>query len=194
MKNIKKIIVGVLSAIFLLACCGCREKVDKYGFLSEKALLENEIPDLPELPHGKEENTYTISRYFFCTLSYEEFQAYVEEVFEYLVSLDFEYFGHQKNIDGIGSSDTFIAGEKLSDFYLDNQKYGYQIYQFIWADEIWINDNTKSKSLYQRKGLEISYYYEAQTWEVDKTDKIFQTFNVLIRLNEVPSVLIVEDL
>ena len=149
-----------MSAFFLLPCYGCREKVDKYGFLSEEALLENEIPDLPELPHGKEENTYTASRTFYCTLSYEEFQAYVEEVYEYLLSLDFKYLGYKGKMLGIGDFE-FFEGETLSDFYLEDDTV--TEVSFIWANEL--NEANNAYLSPDWHSLELFYYYETQIFE-----------------------------
>lgn len=185
--NKKTTLILLLSGILLLSACGA--KVDRYGFFSESVLSENGISDLPQLPYGKENNTYTASHSFYCTLSYEEFQNYAEDIFEYLIDMDFEYFGYEdkESFNNIGTSANFIRGEKLSDFYFDNQTYEYQTYQFIWADEIYVNDDTKS--LYQRKSLEILYYYESQEKEVDK--EIF-TYNVKVQLNGARLLYVVE--
>ena len=159
-------------------------------FFSKRVLTENGISDLPQLPYGKENNTYTASHSFYCTLSYEEFQNYAEDVFEYLIDLDFEYFGHEdeESLNSIGASANFIKGEKLSDFYFDNQTYGYRMYQFIWADELYVSDN--NKSLHQRKSLEILYYYEIQNKEVDK---VLFAYNVKIQLNGARLLYVVEE-
>ena len=158
-----------MSTIFLLPCYGCREKVDKYGFLSEEALLENEIPDLPELPHGKDKSTRAalpkallLGEYglFYCTLSYEEFQTYVEEVYEYLLSLNFKYLGYEGKMLGIGDFE-FFEGEMLSDFYVEDDTV--TKVSFIWANEL--NEANNAYLSPDWHSLELFYYYETQIFE-----------------------------
>ena len=163
----KKLAIFLL--IVVLSFSACRSNAYKYDFLPEEALVKNGIPDLPQLPHGKEENTraelpkaFVYGRYgmFYCTLSYEEFQAYTEEVYEYLRSLNFKYLGYVGEMLGIGNFE-FFEGETLSDFYSEDDVQTKVM--FVWADGLY--ESAGHNWLSDWHSLELFYTYEPKTFD-----------------------------
>ena len=103
MKRLKTLLLGGLA--FLVAFCAgfgfvganCENsKVDQYGFLSQEILTQKRIPNFPQLPHG--EYTRTTDVRFYATITYDEFESYVEQVYDYLSSCEFKLWNERKMV------------------------------------------------------------------------------------------------
>ncbi|MBQ8658201.1 MAG: hypothetical protein IJ506_03620 [Clostridia bacterium] len=137
MKKIRRLLLGCLA--FLVAFCSgfgfvgakCESfKADQYGFLSQEVLTQKRIPDFPQLPHG--EHTRTSDVRFYATITYGEFEAYVEEVYDYLSSCEFNYLCYGTNGRWSG---LVKIGKEWKDFIFLEEN-GETTATFIWTDTI----------------------------------------------------------
>ena len=135
MKTMKKIITVILSAILTLSCglflgvsCEKLRVENEYGFFSEEALKRRGISDIPQFSCGK--HTRTTSRDFAANTTYEEYEAYVEAVYNYFLEKDVKYCGvsenNKKEIYPIEDyKETFGIKEKSNRWYVE----------FVWANK-----------------------------------------------------------
>lgn len=133
-KTLKKLAIFltiIIGSLCLLG--GCR--LYKGNFFDRKHLEQNFIPDLPK-PQGKLKNDKGDS--IECEMSEEAFNAYVNEVYDYLVSCNFYKFGTSYYNRG-GFSNQTIECFELEDF---KSEYGSEengdkrtTYMFVWKNE-----------------------------------------------------------
>ena len=137
MKRLKTLLLGGLA--FLVAFCAgfgfvganCENsKVDQYGFLSQEILTQKRIPNFPQLPHG--EYTRTTDVRFYATITYDEFESYVEQVYDYLSSCEFNYLCYGTNGRWSG---LVKIGKECKDFMFLEEN-GETTATFIWTDTI----------------------------------------------------------
>ncbi len=181
MKRMKTLLLGWLA--FLVAFCvgfgfvGCDgETVDEHSFLSAKELEKVLIPNLPKLPYG--ENTRTTYNQFFCNLTYEEYQQYVEQVYEYLSSCNFNYFGTEGRSTGWHTRQ-LEQSQEISDFYERWDSNQCMQASFVWGNKIETYKNGDGAEYKLAPGyyLEIFYYDFPQ-----KRDR-FSNFNYNVQID-----------
>ena len=86
----KKAIFFILAAALLLGLSGCGENYQEDVWYSAKKLSECLVPDLPQIgPTLLNHSDWKI----FDLLTDDEFDAYVQSVYDYLKAQDFEYLG-----------------------------------------------------------------------------------------------------
>ena len=144
MKNNKTKKIGLLLAtIFVLTTlcvllCGCYHG----RFFDKDHLEEHLVRDLPK-PYRfmwKHRGTQLTVR-----MTENKFQQYVEEVYEYLLSCNFQRFGTRGEvISGLIGMQYAVRldTENLSDFLCENTS-DYKEYIYIWADETSERDGHK---------------------------------------------------
>lgn len=162
MKKILLIIALVMIAIIPCSLCACTNDSGKY-FFSKSVLEDNLVPDLPKIACEKAEKEYS-KVYRFKTME-ENFNNYVSSVYEYLCSLNFEYFGYrgEELSSFFGGSPTyeFFIGSELSDFKYTENRHGSKLencYVFVWANDI----DTDTNNLRSKHYLELSYYSDRE--------------------------------
>ena len=110
MKRIKKLAIIMLTIIISMFSAGCslfRDPFQQYKFFTKEDLERFWVPDLPQLPYGKNtryEDLY-MNLSFYCTLTEDDFFEYAESVYNYLKD-NFKYVGYG---DGEASTYTFIS-------------------------------------------------------------------------------------
>lgn len=135
----KKILASLfLSVVFMCGLCACSINS---AFFSKKILKENLVPDLPEITFSKAKKED--NKYYYYKATEEDFNLYVKDVYGYLKSLDFKYFGTRgeelSNFFGGAPTYAFIDGSELSDFKYTVDRDGNKLencYVFVWANEI----------------------------------------------------------
>ncbi len=160
----KKILIGLLIAVISLSTlCACS---NDGAFFSKKILQDNLVPDLPQITYSEAKKEY--DNFYRYKTTQEEFNAYVTEVYEYLKSLDFVYFGTRgeelSNFFGGAPTYAFEEASELSDFKYTTDRYGKELencYVFVWANEI-LSDKPNLRSYH----FELSYYSSDNEYNV----------------------------
>ncbi len=125
MKKIFACILLFSLLSLLLSSCGYKQN----KWLSEEKLSKCLIPDFPEI-----QDNYLIkgNNDIYVNFSEEEYKSYVNEVYEYLKSKNFEYLGTRGEINsslsGAFTSYYFQPAETLEDFFVDGA------YRFVYSD------------------------------------------------------------
>ena len=150
MKRFAVIFLSLFLCLFCLV--GCGDRTDRYGFYAQSTLNRNLIPNLPKVrSDGK---TSLNEGVFTFTTTQEEFDEYLNSVYDYLVSCSFEYFGYPTEVLGTffgGAPEcAFAYGSELSDFKMDEsffqslgQSAASMDYFFVWGNN-GINESTGS--------------------------------------------------
>lgn len=141
----KSVIAILLSGVLccsLVSFAGCKVgKPDKNGFFSQRTLDRNLIPDLPKIKKPIEETNFKNGTFSYNTTE-SEYRNYVGQVFEYLSSCGFTYFGTAKeeisNFFGGAQRYSFEAGTELNDFgqYCEELFGDSTDYFFVWGNEL----------------------------------------------------------
>lgn len=176
----KRILPVLLCAVFCMFCLvGCGEKTDKYGFYAQSTLNKNFIPDLPK---RKSDNKQSVKdgRFQF-TATQEEFNEYLNAVYEYLVSCSFDYFGYPTKVLG-----TFFGGAPKCSFAYGNELHDFQTdiaistssgdlseqaaigthYFFVWGNEGVKEQSDGSRQIVNAKYLQIGCRTDGQGEQV----------------------------
>ena len=168
----KKIIISILIVVACVCClCSCSRSRNKdKDYFSQSVLQKALVPDLPKISYTKSEKLY--SKMYKFQSTEEDFNSYVAEVYTYLTSLEFEYFGYRgeelNSLFGASPTYAFYESTELSDFKYTVDRAGNELencYVFVWANDIYENNNLKDKYY-----LELNYYSD-------------RDFNVCIDLN-----------
>ena len=150
-----------LIVIALLSCslgaCKLLKKPNE-TFFSQSVLTKCGIPDLPQINYEKAAKKY--NKLYRYQTTEEDFNEYVATVYEYLRSLNFNYFGYRgKEIESLFGAlpiYEFFIGTKLSDFKYTEDRFGNPLknrYVFVWADEV-----DESNMLCSMHYFELEYY------------------------------------
>ena len=172
----KKLLSLCLTAVLCLCClasCGSAHKENKW--FSEEKLTQCLVGDLPTITkdyikHNDED--------IYVSFTSKERDAYVSEVFEYLKSQNFKYFGTRGEQKGTlaGSLTTyyFEPATELSEFNVDSA------YRFVYSDGTLDEDGKLIFCI-------ISIYdYETKTLEYGTKDFSYNTLITLDYKSEAP--------
>ena len=126
----KKLLTSVLTVILCLCClASCSSAHKENTWFSEKKLTDCLVGDLPTI-----EKDYVNSggEDIYVSFTAGEREAYVAEVFEYLKSQNFKYFGTRGEqvgtLAGTFTTYYFKPATELSEFYVDGS------YKFVYSD------------------------------------------------------------
>lgn len=166
MKKFLLIISLIMTAIISCTLCACD---NGKHFFSSAVLKDNLVPDLPRIKCEKAERKYSKVYYFKTTE--EAFNNYVVNVYDYLSSLNFEYFGYRgkeiSNFFGGAPEYEFYIGSELSDFKYTEDRSGHKLencYVFVWANEI--RTEAPYKNVLKDHYLEICYFSDDREFNV----------------------------
>lgn len=166
----KKLLVLCLTAVVCLCCLSsCSSAHKENTWFSEERLTECYVGDLPAVTKDyvkhNDENIYV-------SFTTEERESYVNEIYEYLKSQSFEYFGTRGNQDstlaGTFTTYYFEPASELSEFYVDGE------YTFVYSDGTLDEYNNPIFCI-----ISIYSYNEAKTLEYGTKDF---TYNTVITL------------
>ena len=160
----------MLLCSFLCLCClaGCGGGTDKYGFYSQRTLKKNLIPDLPKIQTGRMGDA---NRFYFRSTQ-EEFDEYLQSVYEYLAGCSFEYFGYPTEVFSTffgGAPRCYFAfGTELSDFQTnidiplaESNDIAGKHYFFVWGNQGVDEEADGGRQIVNAKYLKIGcYFYE----------------------------------
>ena len=171
MKQIKKISIILLMITVSVFSAGCQ----KYTLMSPKALELSGIPDLPKLDYN--EYTRSSQHTFYATLTYEQFESYVIEVYTYL-STKFSYVGIEEKMLDLCSY-LFKQGNAYKDF-IYTEKDGCIKARFIYANELGVAGNNYyfPNALKNWNNVVISFYDDLQ--EKSESELSAYKFNTAI--------------
>ena len=162
----KRFSVLLLCSFLCLFCfAGCGEGTDKYGFYSQRTLEKNLIPDLPKIQTG---HMGDAQRFYFYPTG-EEFEEYLQSVYDYLVGCSFEYFGYPTEVIttffGGAPKCYFASGTELSDFQSNiafyqssNKTPDGAHYFFVWGNQGINEDSDGDVQIVNARYLQIGYY------------------------------------
>lgn len=126
----KKLLALCLAAVLCLCClASCSSAHKENTWFSEEKLTECLVSDLPAITKDyvnyNDEDIYVS----FTTVEYE---SYITEIYEYLKSQSFEYWGTQgaqsSTLAGTFTTYYFEHATELSEFYVDGA------YRFVYSD------------------------------------------------------------
>ncbi len=128
-KIMKTYVVLLLTVCMVFVCLtSCGNSYEENEWYSEDTLEECIVPDLPEPSKTYLKKGASV----FVSFSDTEYTAYVGEVYEYLKSLNFKYFGTRgemfNTLAGIGTTYYFKPANALSEFHVDGT------YYFVFSD------------------------------------------------------------
>ena len=173
MKKLFTLCFAVVLCLCCLASCGSAHKENKW--FSEEKLTECLVGDLPIITkdyvkHNDED--------IYVSFTSKEREAYVVEVFEYLKSQNFKYFGTRGEQKGTlaGSLTTyyFEPATELSEFNVDSA------YRFVYSDGTLDEDG---KLIFRIISI---YDYETKTLEYGTRDFSYNTLITLDYKSEAP--------
>ena len=132
MKKLFLLLLFMVLAVVCLSSCGFKQN----EWPSDKVLSERLIPDFPELS-----GNYIVEGNFvvegdmkiYVNFTEDEYESYVNEVYEYLKSKNFTYLGTRgdfcNSLSGAFASYYFKEAYELSEFYSDGA------YRFVYSNE-----------------------------------------------------------
>lgn len=125
----KLLLVSItLMCLFTFVSCGVLYKENVW--FSDSTLKECIVPELPSLDNKKYVNKNDEDIY--VSLQNKEYDAYINEIFEYLSAQDYKYFGtqgEQKNtLAGAFTTYYFKPAAELSEFMIGDS------YKFVFSD------------------------------------------------------------
>lgn len=168
MKKLLLIVSLITIAIISCSLCACNKDNDK-NFFSKSVLADNLVPDLPRIKCEKAEKEY--SKVYRFKTTEEAFNDYVVNVYDYLSSLNFEYFGYRgkeiSNFFGGAPEYEFYFGSELSEFKYTEDRSGHKLencYVFVWANEI--RTEAPNKNVLKDHYLEICYFSDGRELNV----------------------------
>lgn len=186
----KSITIVLILAMCVLATLftGCdlfETKTDEYGFFADEEL--GSIADMPKIRSDKP--TKVENGTFYYTTTQEEFDSYVNSLYEYFVSKEYKYLGTPVKI----IDDTFFGasprceielGENLDDFLSYDLKFyvkgerSTNSYFFVLGHELAESDDSAPDGYTQVKGRYIRLAYLSYT----SKDEDGFTYNAYIKL------------
>ncbi len=140
MKKLLLVCVIIL-AMGLLALCFWQQNIDtaKYEFFPEEQREKCLVPELPVLPSGEYISRLSGSSEFYFYSTEEGFAEYLEDLYSYLSSCGFEYFGYRGDKIGALTSFEFFESDELFDHRVFEDTSGEKKengYIFIWSNGI----------------------------------------------------------
>ena len=172
----KKILFGLLATCLCLCClASCSSAHKENTWLSEEKLTECLVGDLPivakDYVNHNDEDIYV-------SFTSKECESYVADVFEYLKSQNFEYFGtrgEQKDtLAGALTTYYFEPATELSEFYVDGA------YRFVYSDGT-LDENGETIFC-----IILIYDYETKNLEYGTKDFSYNTVIKLRYKSEAP--------
>ena len=140
-KKITLIWVSILSFVIIVALLVAGTVLpDRLTYFSKSVLEDHLVPQLPRISGKNREKQY--GKILRLETSEENFEKYVNEVYEYLLSCNFAYLGYRGDVLStfFGGMPTyeFCVGKELSDYRYDFSSMGLRSegYVFVWADEL----------------------------------------------------------
>ena len=173
MKKLLALCLTIVLCLCCLASCGSAHKENKW--FSEEKLTQCLVGDLPTITkdyvnHNDED--------IYVSFTSKEREAYVVEVFEYLKSQNFKYFGTRGEqvgtLAGTLTTYYFEPATELSEFNVDSA------YRFVYSDGTFDEDGKLIFCI-------ISIYdYETKTLEYGTKDFSYNTLITLDYKSEAP--------
>lgn len=125
----KKLSLLLAILLLLLSLAGCSSQYEQNVWYTEEKLAECLVPDLPKMEASFLSRS---DQYIYTSLAKEEFEAYVQSVYDYLKTQDFAYLGTQGHVKaslaGFLTSYYFQPAETLEQHYKNGD------YYFIYSD------------------------------------------------------------
>lgn len=173
MKKMLSIILGIAILLSMLYFSACRKQTDK--FFSGDALKDCQISDLPKPVSATDLYAPSTSSLYFNTTP-EGFEKNAEQIYEYLISKNFKYFGYRgaelSSFFGGAPEYEFFTSTQQSDhrYLVDRNGNPYEnCYVFVWANEL-----SESNGLLSEGVIELIY---------DSSDEEYNT-HLIIRYNK----------
>ena len=125
----KKTPIFILLMLCIIILSGCTTHYDENMWFSEETLAEALVPDLPKIETSFLNDN---NRHIYTSLKKEEFDTYVQSIYDYLKAQNFAYLGTQGHIKaslaGFLTSYYFQPAENLEQHYKNGN------YYFIYSD------------------------------------------------------------
>ena len=159
----------ILLSLLALLLCSCSYKQNEW--YTDETLSKCLLPDFSE----PTENYVKQGDNIYLNFSEEEFEKYLNGVYEYLKSKDFEYLGTRgefhNSLSGAFASYYFKEADELSEFYVDGD------YRFVYSKEGKVDENRDPIFCI----LKISHFESVEILEINNGRNNFK-YNTVIRL------------
>ena len=175
MKKIASLCLTIVLILTFTTSCSNRAN----RFYNGKVLKEFQITDFPK-PQGAEYVFASDSKLYFNTTA-EGFEDYAEQIYSYLVSKDFKYFGYRGEVlstffGGAPEYEFYISSEFSEHQYLvDKQKNEYgNYYIFVFSNEL-----SEDNGLLNKCEINLRYHPDDATYNYNSSVSILYVGNTI---------------